>query len=136
MPGPKSFSFEPMRCQSLEWLPYGHEWQHELRLDGFRAICRKLGQSTPLWSHNHKDFARRFPGVVKGIAELPSDTVIDGEIVALDETGKPAFNLLQGFVSAQATVLYAFDRLMLRGTDVRLWPVEQRRENLRKIVRT
>ena len=73
---------------------------------------------------------------MKGIAELPNDTVIDGEIVALDERGKPSFNLLQGFGAAQAIVLYAFDLLMLQGKDVRLWPVEQRRENLRKIVRT
>jgi ATP-dependent DNA ligase len=34
--------------------------------------------------------------VVKGIAELPSDTVIDGEVVALDENGRPSFNLPQG----------------------------------------
>ena len=39
--------------------------------------------------------------------ELPSDTVIDGEIVALDENGRPSFNLLQGFGRAQATVLDA-----------------------------
>jgi bifunctional non-homologous end joining protein LigD len=52
------------------------------------------------WSRNQKDFTRRFPGVVKGIANLSSDTVIDGEIVALDENGRPSFNLLQGFGSA------------------------------------
>ena len=71
--------------------------------------------------------------MVKGIAELPSDTVIDGEIVALDETGKPSFNLLQGFGGeATAIVLYAFDLLMWQGKDVRLWPLEERREQLRE----
>jgi ATP-dependent DNA ligase len=74
--------------------------------------------------------------VVKGIAELPSDTVIDGEIVALDASGKPSFNLLQGLGGgASATVLYAFDLLMLRGEDVRLWPLEQRRQQLHEVVR-
>jgi bifunctional non-homologous end joining protein LigD len=73
--------------------------------------------------------------VVKGIAELPSDTIIDGEIVALDENGKPSFNLLQGFGSgAPLIVLYAFDLLMLRGKDVRLWPLEERREQLQALV--
>ena len=67
---------------------------------------------------------------------LPSDTVIDGKIVALDENGRPLFNLIQGFGNAQAIVLYAFDLLMLRGKDVRLWPLYGRREQLREIVST
>lgn len=62
--------------------------------------------------------------------------MIDGEIVALDEAGRPSFNLLQGFGDAQAIVLYAFDLLMLRGKDVRSWSLDDRREQLRKVVRT
>jgi ATP-dependent DNA ligase len=89
-----------MLCQNAEPLPEGQEWRYELKLDGFRAIGRKSGRSAQLWSRNQKDFTRRFPGVVKGVAELPNDTVIDGEIVALDEQGKPSFNLLQGFGDA------------------------------------
>ena len=73
---------------------------------------------------------------MKGIAELRSDTVIEGEIVALDENGRPSINLLQGFGDAQAIVLYAFDLLMLQGKDVRLWPLDDRREQLREIVTT
>jgi DNA ligase D-like protein (predicted ligase) len=135
MSDPKSFSFEPMLCEGAEHPPEGPEWRYELKLDGFRAIARKSGRSAQLWSRNQKDFTRRFPDVVKDIAELPSDTVIDGEIVALDETGKPSFNLLQGFGGgASAIVLYAFDLLMWRGQDVRLSPLEERREQLRQII--
>ena len=72
--------------------------------------------------------------MVKAIAELPNDTVIDGEIVALDEHDKPSFNLLQGFGDAQAIVLYAFDLLMLHGKDVRLSTLEDGREQLRALV--
>jgi bifunctional non-homologous end joining protein LigD len=75
-----------MLCESAERPPEGREWRYELKLDGFRAIGRKSGRSAQLWSRNQKDFARRFPNVVRGIAELPSDTAIDGEIVALEET--------------------------------------------------
>ena len=74
---------------------------YELKLDGFLAIGRKSGRSAQLWSRNQKDFTRGFAAVAKGIAELPNDTVIDGEIVALDENGKPSFNLLQGFGDAE-----------------------------------
>src|SRR5438105_12377807 len=114
MPG-TTLSFEPMLCESTEAPPEGREWRYELKLDGFRAIGRKSGRSAQLWSRNQKDFTRRFPDIVKGIRELPNDTVVDGEIVALDENGKPSFNLLQGFGSAQAIVLYAFDLLMMQG---------------------
>jgi bifunctional non-homologous end joining protein LigD len=71
--------------------------------------------------------------VVKAVAELPSDTVIDGEIVALDEQGESSFNLLQGFGDARVIVLYAFDLLMLRGNDVRLLTLEEPREQLRQL---
>jgi bifunctional non-homologous end joining protein LigD len=104
-----------MLCEGADRPPEGCEWRYELKLDGFRTIGRKSGRSAQLWSRNQKDFTRRFPGVVKGIAELPSDTVIDGEIVALDASGKPSFNLLQGFGgAASAIVLYAFDLLILQ----------------------
>jgi bifunctional non-homologous end joining protein LigD len=124
-----------MLCESAERPPEAGDWRYELKLDGFRAIGRRSGRSMQLWSRNQKDFTRRFPGIAKGIAELPSDTVIDGEIVALDEVGKPSFNLLQGFGNASAIVLYAFDLLMLRGKDVRRWPLDDRREGLRHILR-
>ena len=86
---------------SAERPPEGREWRYELKLDGYRAIGRRSGRSAQLWSRNQKDFTRRFAAVAKGIADLPNDTVIDGEIVALDENGKPSFNLLQGFGGAQ-----------------------------------
>jgi bifunctional non-homologous end joining protein LigD len=80
--------------------------------------------------------SERFHPPVSGHSEgHSSDTVIDGEIVALDEVGKPSFNLLQGFGSASAIVLYAFDLLMLRGKDVRRWRLDDRREELRHILR-
>ena len=110
---PKPISFEPMLCESAERPPEGREWRYELKLDGFRAIGRKAGRSAQLWSRNKKDFVRRFPGVVEGIAELPSDTVIDGEIVALDATGKPSFNLLQAFGAGSATIV-----ICVRSADV------------------
>jgi ATP-dependent DNA ligase len=93
------FSFEPMLCESAERLPQGRKWRYELKLEGFRAIGRKSGRSAQLWSRNQEDFTRRFPGVVKGVSGLPNDTVIDGEIVARDETGRPSFNLLRALAT-------------------------------------
>jgi ATP-dependent DNA ligase len=61
--------------------------------------------------------------------------IVEDHIHALDEGDKPSFNLLQGFGNASAIVLYAFDLLMLRGKDVRRWRLDDRREELRHIVR-
>src|ERR1700740_264591 len=96
MSSSKPLSSEPMLCESAERPPKGPQWRYELKLDGFRAIGRKSDRSAQLGSRNQKDFTRRFGAVAKGLAALPSDTVIDGEIVALDENGRPSFNLLQG----------------------------------------
>ena len=110
-----------MLCTGAERLPENPEWRYEVKLDGFRAFGRKAGRTAQLWSRNQKNFARRFPGVVKALANLPDDTVIDGEVVGLDERGRPSFDLLQGLSTEVPTiVLYAFDLLMLHGRDVRL----------------
>jgi DNA ligase D-like protein (predicted ligase) len=124
-----------MLCESVERPPEGRQWHYELKLDGFRAIGGKFGRGTELRSRNDKDFLRRFPSVASALLELPTDTVIDGEIVALDQEGKPGFNLLLGFGGKAAEiVLYAFDLLMFRNKDVRSWPLEERRGSLRQIV--
>ena len=60
-----AFSLEPMLCERAERPPEGREWRYELKLDGFRAIGRRSGRSTQLWSRNQKDFTRRFPGIAK-----------------------------------------------------------------------
>ena len=120
-----------MLCQGVAQLPESREWRYELKLDGFRAIGRKAGRTVQLWSRNQKNFARRFPTVLKALASLPDDTIIDGEVVALDEHGKPSFDLLQGLGNGEPhIVLYAFDLLMLRGRDVRRWPLEDRHAQL------
>ena len=67
------------------------------KIDGYRAIAFKTGGKLHLRSRNDNDFAVRYPGVVKGLAALPNDTVIDGEVVALDDEGRPSFNVLQNY---------------------------------------
>jgi bifunctional non-homologous end joining protein LigD len=59
---------------------------------------------------------------------FPDETVIDGEVVAFDETGKPSFNVLQNYGSSPAAIFYyAFDVLVLRGRDVMSEPLVARR---------
>jgi bifunctional non-homologous end joining protein LigD len=59
------------------------QWVYQLKFDGYRAIAFKTGGRVHLRSRNDHDFTRRYPAIAGGLANLPDDTVIDGEIVAL-----------------------------------------------------
>src|SRR6266849_5046059 len=78
-----------------------------------------------------KDFSQRFAELVRPLEPLPDETVIDGEIVALDATGRPSFNLLQNYATREyCLVFYVFDLLILAGEDLRNEPLELRRKLL------
>ena len=110
---------EPMLLQQTTRLPEGPQWLCELKLDGYRATAFKTGGRVRLRSRNDKDFTARYPAIASALSGLPDETVIDGEVVAMDETGKPSFNLLQNFGSSNASLLYyVFDVLVLAGRDV------------------
>ena len=65
----------------------------------------KSGGKVRLRSRNDKDFTARYPLIAEALSPLLDDTVIDGEVVAKDETGKPSFNLLQNHGSSKASLL-------------------------------
>jgi len=127
--------FEPMLCLATAQLPDGPEWQYELKLDGYRGIGIKSKTRALLISRNGKDFTQRFPAVARALESLPDETVIDGEIVAVNDEGIPSFNLLQNGAEA-TTLFYAFDLLVLEATDLRSRPLEQRRALLAELMGT
>ena len=105
----------------------GARWEYQLKLDGYRAIAFKTGGKVYLRSRNDNDFTRRYPSVVHGLEKLPDETVIDGEIVALDTNGRPSFNALQDYPSSGAPlVFYIFDVIVLSGHDLKSEPLEAR----------
>jgi bifunctional non-homologous end joining protein LigD len=59
-------------------------YQYEIKWDGFRAIALKTGGLVHLRSRNDKDFNGKYPAIVKALADMPDETVLDGEVVALD----------------------------------------------------
>jgi DNA ligase D-like protein (predicted ligase) len=131
----KASFIPPMLLLRTEKLTEGPNWQYEIKLDGYRAVAFKTNGRVYLRSRNDNDFAGRYPAIVKALAGLPDETVIDGEVVALDETGRPSFNILQNAGSARVPIVfYVFDVMILAGRNVMREPLEVRRELLKRKV--
>ncbi len=89
-----------------------------------------------MWSRRGNDFTAQFPNIAKACEQLPPRTLLDGEIVAIDENGRISFNLLQHHRSqAQALLFYAFDVLIYRGINLLNEPLSKRREVLSDIMK-
>ena len=83
-----------MECLAVAKLPDAPGWVWEIKLDGYRAIAVKDG-TVAFFSRHKKSLGKKFPHIVEALAGLPGKTVVDGELVALDDRGRPKFNLLQ-----------------------------------------
>jgi bifunctional non-homologous end joining protein LigD len=80
----KARFIEPMLLLRTEKLPDGDEWCYEIKFDGYRALAIKTASTVHLRSRNDNDFNARYLHIVNALSPMPDDTVIDGEIVALD----------------------------------------------------
>jgi bifunctional non-homologous end joining protein LigD len=117
-----------MLLRAVPQLPDGGAWSYELKLDGFRAVAFKTGGRVYLRSRNNTDFNRKYPSIVQALAAMPDETIIDGEVVALDGVGRPSFSSLQNYASGAAPlVYYVFDVMILGGRDVMGEPLTVRR---------
>jgi len=126
---------KPMESLSVKKLPRGEHWTYELKLDGFRVEAVRTQDRVTLYSKQGKLLTSQFIKVALELEQLPPETALDGELVALDENGVPRFNLLQNYRSGTAHLIYfAFDVLAHKGQDVSKLPLKERRELLRTIV--
>jgi DNA ligase D-like protein (predicted ligase) len=126
---------EPMLLLRTDTLPDDPaRWEYQLKLDGYRAIAFKTNGKMRLRSRNDKDFSLQYPSVLRGLAELPDETVIDGEIVAFDADGRPSFSALQNSSARTPIIYFVFDVMVLRGRDVKATRLEARRELLERQV--
>jgi DNA ligase D-like protein (predicted ligase) len=130
LPRREAAFIEPMECLSVSRLDDGPEWSYEIKLDGYRAIAVKSGRVN-LYSRRKKSFNSQYPYIVEALRDLPDDTVVDGEVVALDDAGRPKFHLLQRFRTQAPRIRYfIFDVLILKGYDLTELPLTERRKLL------
>ena len=121
----------PMECLSVLKVPDGPHWVYEIKLDGYRAEAIRTKGGVELYSRNGKCLNKKFPYIVEALNDLPPETIIDGELVALDESGRPTFNLLQNYSGASQRIRYfVFDVIVLKGRDLTRVPLSECRKLL------
>ena len=119
----------PMQAQLADAPFDDADWMWEPKLDGYRALAFVDGDQVVLRSRRGLDLAKDFPRLAAELAKQAVDTtILDGEIVAFDEGGKPSFNALQN--RSPQTVFYCFDLLHFAGVDLRKSPYADRRRYL------
>lgn len=119
--------------------PEDGRWAYEMKWDGVRAVLYADGQRLKAMSRNDIDMMGSYPELVGLAAALPRDTVLDGEIVALDHSGRPSFEQLQARMHVVDTrraeqlaettpvTFMAFDLLRLEGRSSLPLPYTERR---------
>ena len=127
----------PMAAGPVQRLPEGKEWLYEPKLDGYRALLLKDGERIRILSRNEKDLTALYPGVAAAAMQLcAAQALVDGEIVALAEDGRPSFQALQHRSShpRHRIVFYAFDVLHVDGRNLMGEPLLARRARLAQLI--
>jgi bifunctional non-homologous end joining protein LigD len=117
--------------------PFDHpDWIFEVKWDGYRAVAEIRDREVTLYSRNLISFNKKFPPIVESLRKLRLDAVLDGEMVVVDDQGRPDFQLLQHYQgSGNGHLLYyVFDLLYFRGHDLTGLPLLRRKELLKKIL--
>jgi bifunctional non-homologous end joining protein LigD len=125
-----------MAALLVDALPTGDQWLYEAKFDGYRALVMKDGTKIKILSRKGNDLTDSYPAVKKAAETLGvTSAVIDGEIVAFDDSGRPSFQQLQ-HRSAKGTAIryFAFDLLHLNGRDLQAEPLTSRRAALRRLL--
>src|ERR1041385_5811980 len=125
----------PMLARPAAELPSGTNWIYELKVDGYRALVLKARGVGTLFSRRGNNLSNNYPSITRAFSFLPDDTMVDGELVVLDEEGRPTFSALhKSRFTPDALHFYVFDLLAFRRRDVRKLPLVERRELLGQYV--
>ncbi|HET7566400.1 MAG TPA: DNA ligase D [Gaiellaceae bacterium] len=126
--------YRPMLASLAEHVPAGEGWVYEPKWDGYRALGYVRGGEATLRSRNDKDLTARFATVAKELVKAlrSPDCVVDGEVCALDERGRPSFSAMQQ--GSPQLVYELFDLLELDGEPLVGLPLAERRARLERLV--
>jgi bifunctional non-homologous end joining protein LigD len=128
--------YQPMLATLVDEVPTGPNWLFEVKWDGYRALGYVRGGEAELLSRKGNDLSGRFPDVARALPKAlksPS-AVVDGEICALDEQGRPSFSAMQQGKPGTAIVYEVFDLFELDGEPLVDLPLSERRARLEQLL--
>lgn len=127
---------KPMLCTLVDQPFDDPEWLFEIKWDGYRALAFLDKTDVQLYSRSLQNFNALYPVLVKALAKLQLEAVLDGEIVVVDADGKPSFQDLQNYQNdpEHHLMYYVFDLLSYKGRDLRQEPLIKRKELLKQIL--
>ncbi len=134
LPEEKLRFIEPIYATLARELPDGNAWAYEAKLDGYRCLAGNQKDGVTLWSRRGNLFTRRFPEIARASEKLPFETLVDGEVIAIDGDGRVSVNALQHARPNAHLQFYAFDILIHRGQRLLSVPLETRRELLAEVL--
>src|SRR5271165_2660322 len=141
-------SIRPMLATLIDEPFDNDDWLYEIKWDGYRAVAFLDGKSLRLVSRNQNELTTAYPELQEIPSHIKAHTaVLDGEIVALDELGRPSFGLMQQRTGVgeggrrirrtrdDIPIVYCvFDLLYLDGYDIMQAELEQRKELLASVL--
>ncbi len=137
---PSPERIEPMLATAVDAPPDGGDWLHEIKLDGYRALCRVHGDEVRFYTRSGADWTARFSALVPAVRALAlGDAWLDGEVVGLLPDGRSGFGALQAELKrgeAADITYFAFDLPYLRGYDLRGAALEDRKALLGTLIGT
>jgi DNA ligase D-like protein (predicted ligase) len=128
----------PQLSQPVEKPPWGPQWLHEIKLDGFRMAARIDHGRVQLLTRTGLDWTDKYPSAIAALANVEAKTAyIDGELCGVDESGLPSFAQTQAATDGEGgarLVYYAFDLLHLDGRDVSILSLIERKALLKPLI--
>jgi bifunctional non-homologous end joining protein LigD len=128
---------EPALATSVEKVPSGARWIHEIKFDGYRVQVHLANEAVKVFTRRGHDWTSRFKKVAEDAWHIKGGSaIIDGEIAVPAADGTTDFSVLQNELKGKSTsiVLVAFDLLYLNGRDLRKLPLVARKAELKKII--
>ncbi|MEA3152087.1 MAG: bifunctional non-ous end joining protein LigD, partial [Gammaproteobacteria bacterium] len=126
----------PQLCKLVDRPPNDAGWGHEAKFDGYRAELRVVGHKASFRTRSGLDWTQRFAALADAAQALP-DSLIDGEVVALDHRRIPSFASLQAALSdgkSENLIFFAFDLLFEKREDLRKLPLAERKARLDRLL--
>lgn len=128
---------EPALASSIEKVPSGARWIHEIKFDGYRVQVHLANEAVKIFTRRGHDWTNRFKKVADDAWHIKAGSaIVDGEVVVPAADGTTDFSVLQNELKGRSTsiVLVAFDLLYLNGRDLRKLPLFQRKTELKNII--